>query len=420
MLPKLVKMGKMHPEVARKNKPKLFNMIMWLVLTGGVVGFLVYTGVVRMTFFLIFTTLILPLFRTIVFPWIWPVAPFLGGVCYMVWRWEGVQELFLGLVLFQALPTMQELAHHYFRRTGAFLGFLAWVTTAILVAPILATFLVAYFAPELLESFVKERESDAVAPYWAMFELYQSVLGFSTGDGVNPYQVLGLPQTATEKQIRKRFRDLSLKYHPDKTGNDPKKREYFMKLQAAMEVITKGTFDGAKNENAMRERLQGSVQRCVELTPIIGLWLVLAAFAFLGWLVSGKSKQKEAMVAAARRAEGEGGSGEAGEEQALPTEIPDQYNLQPSFLGSNMFGLADNEQNRKRGGNQPRTEALRAGGRRIATPQGQMPRMVDNKLQTTSSPSGFLADEVASGGQSPAVRPGSNGVKHRGGKKGRR
>jgi hypothetical protein len=61
--------------------------------------------------------------------------------------------------------------------------------------------------------------------------------------------------TATEKQIRKRFRDLSLKYHPDKTGNDPVKKEFFMKLQSAMEVITKGTFDGPSNENAMRERL---------------------------------------------------------------------------------------------------------------------------------------------------------------------
>jgi curved DNA-binding protein CbpA len=66
---------------------------------------------------------------------------------------------------------------------------------------------------------------------------------------------LGLPQTATERQIKKRFRDLSLKYHPDKTGNDLKKKEFFMKLQGAMEVITKGTFDGPSNENAMHERL---------------------------------------------------------------------------------------------------------------------------------------------------------------------
>jgi hypothetical protein len=44
MLPKLVRMGKMHPEVARQNKPKMRDMLKWLVLTGGVVGVLVYTG----------------------------------------------------------------------------------------------------------------------------------------------------------------------------------------------------------------------------------------------------------------------------------------------------------------------------------------------------------------------------------------
>jgi hypothetical protein len=45
-------------------------------------------------------------------------------------------------------------------------------------------------APELLDSLVRERTTPAVAPYWEMAEWYQSVLGFSTGDGVNPYQVL--------------------------------------------------------------------------------------------------------------------------------------------------------------------------------------------------------------------------------------
>eukprot|EP00227_Mantoniella_beaufortii_P020086 CAMPEP_0197575288 /NCGR_PEP_ID=MMETSP1326-20131121/736_1 /TAXON_ID=1155430 /ORGANISM="Genus nov. species nov., Strain RCC2288" /LENGTH=352 /DNA_ID=CAMNT_0043138027 /DNA_START=221 /DNA_END=1276 /DNA_ORIENTATION=- len=304
MMPKLVRMGKMHPEVARQNKMSIRKMLKWLVLTSGVAGFLLYTGVVRMTFFLIFTTLILPLFRTIVFPWIWPVAPFLGGVCYMTWRWEGVQELFLGLVLFQALPTSQELLTHYLgRRSGAFLGFCAWVTTAVLCAPIVATFTVAMFAPELLESFVKERSTPEVAPYWALCEYYQSILGFSTSDGVNPYQVLGLPQTATERQIKKRFRDLSLKYHPDKTGNDPKKKDFFMKLQSAMALITQGTFDGPANENAMRERLHGTIQRTAELTPIIAIWLVLALLALLSWMVKGKSKeQAQAEQMAADRA----------------------------------------------------------------------------------------------------------------------
>jgi|AntAceMinimDraft_11_1070367.scaffolds.fasta_scaffold64725_1 hypothetical protein len=142
MLSKLVRMGKMHPETARQNKTRPRDLLKWLVLTGGVAGFLLYTGTVRMTYFLIFTTLVLPLFRVLVFPWVWPAAPFLGGVCYMTWRWEGVQELFLGLVLFQALPTAQELMQHYFRRAGACLGFLAWVATAVLTAPILVTFLV--------------------------------------------------------------------------------------------------------------------------------------------------------------------------------------------------------------------------------------------------------------------------------------
>ena len=67
-----------------------------------------------------------------------------------------------------------------------------------------------------------------------MCEWYQRILGYSSSDGANPYQILGLPQTATEKQIKKAFRELSRKYHPDKTGNDPVKKEIFMKIQGAM------------------------------------------------------------------------------------------------------------------------------------------------------------------------------------------
>jgi len=77
MLSKLVRMGKMHPETARQNKTRPRDLLKWLVLTGGVAGFLLYTGTVRMTYFLIFTTLVLPLFRVLVFPWVWPAAPFL-------------------------------------------------------------------------------------------------------------------------------------------------------------------------------------------------------------------------------------------------------------------------------------------------------------------------------------------------------
>ena len=44
--------------------------------------------------------------------------------------------------------------------------------------------------------------------------------------------ILGVSMSATEKQIKKAFRVKSMMYHPDKTGNDPVKKEMFMKIQA--------------------------------------------------------------------------------------------------------------------------------------------------------------------------------------------
>lgn len=407
MIPKLVRMGKMHPEVARQNKPSWRAVTYWLVLTAAVAAFLAHSGVVRMTVFLAFTTLVLPLFRALVFPRVFPVFPFLIAVCYAVWRWEGVQELFLGLVLFQALPTTQELLVHYHGvKRGNILGFLAWVSVAVAVSPVVLTFALAYLAPEVLEFIVVNRTKPQLAPYWAVAEWYYGLLGFATADGENPYRVLGVPQTASETQIRKRFRQLSIKYHPDKTGNDPKKKEYFMKLQGAMEVITKGTFDGPANENAMRERMRGAVTRCSELTPIIGIWTVLAAWAFLKWLTRDRSREMREARAAS---EGEG----AGEENAdLAREIPREYVIGPSFLGGSMlgYGVDRGDRTRERYGDAgPRAEARTVGGRRVATPQVPMPRL-----------DAAAAAGAGTGAGAAAATPSAAGLVNRGKKNGKR
>lgn len=410
MIPKLVRMGKMHPEVARRTVSSKKAIAYWFTLTAAVSAFLAYHNVVRMTFFLVFTTLALPLFKAVAFPRVLPVPLFLCAVCYGVWRWEGVQELFLGLVLFQALPTAHETLRHFLGpKSGNLAGFVAWALVAAAVAPIVATFAAAYFVPEAIDWLVSNRTHASVAPYWAALEYYYSFLGFSTADGDNPYRVLGVPQTASMDAIKKRFRRLSVRYHPDKTGNDPKKKEHFVRLQQAMEVITKGTFDGAVNENALRARLRGTIARCSELTPIVGVWVALALLAFFRWVFRDRARERsereaEAAYRAAAAARG-----------AVPMDIPREYDIGPSFLGGNMLGYGGGNGGAARFGDAgPRAEARTVGGRRVATPQTHMPRLVELDAAAGAAGGGPAEGE---GGAAQGVAVSGEGMTRRGGAK---
>ena len=163
--------------------------------------------------------------------------------------------------------------------------------------------------------------------------------------------------------------------------------------------------------------------------PGVGVELSNCRSLFLGWLVSGRRKEQEATVAAARAAQsggGAGGEGGEGGEQHLATEIPQEYNIRPSFLGGDMFGLSDNEQIRRK---PVRTEALRAGGRRVAAPQGMMPRIDDAPAAPRAVPppptighnaGGGAVGAGGGGGGSAGISPGAGGVRQRSGKKGRR
>ncbi|XP_030646536.1 dnaJ heat shock protein family (Hsp40) member A3a [Chanos chanos] len=52
------------------------------------------------------------------------------------------------------------------------------------------------------------------------------------------YQVLGVPRTATQKEIKKAYYQLAKKYHPDTNKDDPQAKEKFAQLAEAYEVLS--------------------------------------------------------------------------------------------------------------------------------------------------------------------------------------
>ncbi|MBU1243224.1 J domain-containing protein [Myxococcota bacterium] len=51
------------------------------------------------------------------------------------------------------------------------------------------------------------------------------------------YQILGVDRTATSDEVKKAYRRLAMKFHPDRTDNDPKKSEKFKDISAAFDVL---------------------------------------------------------------------------------------------------------------------------------------------------------------------------------------
>ena len=50
------------------------------------------------------------------------------------------------------------------------------------------------------------------------------------------YKILGVSRGANKKDIKKAYRKLAMKWHPDKNPDDPSAQEKFQDLSAAYEV----------------------------------------------------------------------------------------------------------------------------------------------------------------------------------------
>lgn len=69
----------------------------------------------------------------------------------------------------------------------------------------------------------------------------------------DPYKVLGVPENASEEEIKKAYRTLSRKYHPDANVNNPNKEqaeEKFKEIQQAYQQIMRARENGGSYQSS--------------------------------------------------------------------------------------------------------------------------------------------------------------------------
>ncbi len=77
----------------------------------------------------------------------------------------------------------------------------------------------------------------------------------------DPYTVLGVPKSAGADEIKKAFRGLAKKFHPDQNKTDPKAKEKFSEANSAYEILgdekKRGQFDRGEIDAEGKPRFQG-------------------------------------------------------------------------------------------------------------------------------------------------------------------
>ena len=69
----------------------------------------------------------------------------------------------------------------------------------------------------------------------------------------NHYHTLQIPMSATAQEVKKAYRSLARKHHPDKHNNDPKATEYFQQIQAAYHTLSDASKRAAYDKTLIKD-----------------------------------------------------------------------------------------------------------------------------------------------------------------------
>src|SRR5215468_4678384 len=110
----------------------------------------------------------------------------------------------------------------------------------------------------------------------------------------NPYESLAVPRTATADDIKKSFRHLAKRLHPDANGNDPRAARLFAEVNAAHEIlgdaVKRRAFDRGDIDAEGRPRRRTAVTRFrnpgMHIAASVGM--VVLTLMFTSTLVIGR------------------------------------------------------------------------------------------------------------------------------------
>ncbi|DAZ94701.1 TPA: hypothetical protein N0F65_000016 [Lagenidium giganteum] len=137
------------------------------------------------------------------------------------------------------------------------------------------------YAPELRDA------KDAAALVLAVVGM--CLLGAVAARSNDPYKILGVKRSASESEIKRAYRSLALKWHPDKNPGNPKAEEEFMRIGSAYDQLMNGNAGPSTQQQHQQHQHYGynthyqSQQVRRSLFPVS--YVALGILALLAWVV---------------------------------------------------------------------------------------------------------------------------------------